>query len=186
MRDFHYNEIYLCKHNLGVIQPGFTVITLGTSLRGDDNIAKVLVDSLDAQTKQNLCIFNLGEFTNYLSYCLHGHQAMLIIDAVYNKNPPSRKDNVVIIELHNILKNKADMAVLTSHGFSFLDELVILASQNQLPGLAYFFGVEINSCLGYNTLSNETQNDFPDVSIKLASLIAEVKALLLKNQPYYA
>lgn len=186
MRDFHYNEIYLCKHNLGVIQPGFTVITLGTSLRGDDNIAKVLVDSLDAQTKQNLCIFNLGEFTNYLSYCLHGHQAMLIIDAVYNKNTPGSEDNVNIIELHNILKNRSDMAVLSSHGFSFLDELIILASQNQLPSLAYFFGVEINSCLGYNTLSNETQNNFPQISNKLACLIAEVKALLLKNQPFYA
>ena len=181
MKQSQYAEIYLCKHNLGCFEQGLALITVGNNLRGDDGVASQIVQLLPKT--QDFCIFNLGSFTNYLSYCLHGHEAIIIIDAIFTQNS---KGKVKVFNLNQSLLSGNIPNNLSSHGFSFIDELNFSGTQKLLPPIALFFGIEINNKDGLDIISNDIQKQFSSIVKQLTELILEVKNNIAKPDFIYA
>ncbi len=118
-----------CQHSELVQPAGLCIVTVGNSLRGDDGIASALCENLPATVLSDVCVFNLGTYTSYLSDCLKGHKAAIIIDSTCDGLSPG---SVSIIDLHALLEGP-NLNINSSHGFSVADELKLAKQLGSLP-----------------------------------------------------
>lgn len=157
-----------CPHQKISGQSGLVIITIGNPLRGDDGLSRALCDSLPPALSKAVCRFDLGNYTNFIGDCLHGHSAAIIIDATQTGSAPG---TVSLINLKEYADARHTLEVKASHGLSLADELRIAASSQTLPAKILFFGVEIESWGWSQSLSKTMEAMLSEITEKLASEI---------------
>lgn len=166
-----------CQHSELVQPAGLCIVTVGNSLRGDDGIASALCEHLPATVLSDVCVFNLGTYTNYLSDCLKGHKAAIIIDSTCDGLSPG---SVSIIDLHALLEGP-NLNINSSHGFSVADELKLANQLGSLPNRLIFFGVEIGEVNWKETISPALKEKLPLLVSNLAFLVQRILETLRKD-----
>jgi hydrogenase maturation protease len=166
-----------CLHSDLVQQDGLCIVTVGNSLRGDDGIASALCENLPESVLSDVCVFNLGPYTNYLSECLNGHKAAIIIDSTCDGLSPG---SVSIIDLHALLEGP-NLNINSSHGLSVADELKLAKQLGSLPTRLIFFGVEIGAVNWNETISPALKEKLPLLVSNLAFLVQRILETLRKD-----
>lgn len=166
-----------CQHSELVQPAGLCIVTVGNSLRGDDGIASALCEHLPATVLSDVCVFNLGTYSNYLSDCLKGHKAAIIIDSTCDGLSPG---SVSIIDLHALLEGP-NLNINSSHGFSVADELKLAKQLGSLPNRLIFFGVEIGEVNWKETISPALKEKLPLLVSNLAFLVQRILETLRKD-----
>ncbi|MCC7530221.1 MAG: hydrogenase maturation protease [Candidatus Melainabacteria bacterium] len=152
-------------------------MTVGNALRGDDGIAAALCENLPAAVLSDVCVFNLGPYTSYLSDCLKGHKAAIIIDSTCDGLSPG---SVTIIDLQALLEGP-HLNIKSSHGFSVADELKLSKQLGSLPNRLIFFGVEIGEVNWKETISPALKEKLPLLVSNLAFLVQRILETLRKD-----
>lgn len=153
----HQNQFSRCIHGKPG-KDGLALITIGNQLRGDDGIAAALCDALPESALQDVCRYDLGTYTGYLSDCLAGHQAAIIIDATYNG---TASGTVTLMDLSSVLANAVPMNIQSCHGLSLADELRLAKKEGGLPKRIIFFGIEVNDVDWSDTPSPTLKRTMP-------------------------
>lgn len=166
-----------CRHSELESPAGLCIVTVGNSLRGDDGIASALCQSLPETVLSDVCLFNLGPYTSYLSDCLKGHKAAIIIDSTCDGLSPG---SVSIVDLHALLEGP-NVNINSSHGFSVADELKLAKQLGNLPNRLIFFGVEIGEVNWKETISPALKEKLPLLVSNLAFLVQRILETLRKN-----
>lgn len=166
-----------CQHSEQSNPAGLCIVTVGNSLRGDDGIASALCENLPETVLSDVCLFNLGTYTSYLSECLKGHKAAIIIDSTCDGMSPG---SVSIIDLHALLEGP-NLNINSSHGFSVADELKLAKQLGSLPNRLIFFGVEIGQVNWKETISPALQEKLPLLVSNLAFLVQRILETLRKD-----
>lgn len=167
-----------CIHAHCKSPEGLCVVTVGNSLRSDDGIASELCDTLPSSLLTQVCRFDLGTHTGYLADCLLGHKVAIIIDCTRNGTEPG---TVTILDLSSVVNRSAKADIASCHSFSFLDELLLAAKQQQLPERMVFFGVEASNVDWSEKLSSEMKKTFPLLMSRLSFLISVLLEALKKD-----
>ena len=166
-----------CQHSELVQPDGLCIVTVGNSLRGDDGIASALCENLPEAVLSDVCLFNLGPYTNHVSQCLKGHKAAIIIDSTCDGLSPG---SVTIIDLQALLEGP-NLNINSSHGFSVADELKLAKQLGSLPNRLIFFGVEIGEVNWKETISPALKEKLPLLVSNLAFLVQRILETLRKD-----
>lgn len=184
------NEACKCPHSELFAQSGrsegLALVTIGSSLRGDDGVGEALTLGFGEEVKGAVCCFNLGLMTAYLAQSLAGHSSAVIIDAVHATAVPSC-GQVHLVNLSDYFaeargatrKVDIDSPLLmietaSSHGISWLEELRLACGRDHFPGQVYFFGVEVLSVDAGQGLSAELAAQLPCVKAQLNALLSNL------------
>ena len=166
-----------CHHSQAEHASGLAIVTIGNSLRADDGIASALCDQLPHETMVDACRFDLGTYSNYLSECLKGHKAVIIIDSTCDGRSPG---SITIVDLNSLLESST-LDIKSTHGFSLLDELKLAKEQDLLPPRLIFFGVEIGEINWKESISPALQEKLPQLVKNLAFLVQKMLEALRKD-----
>lgn len=151
------------------------VATIGNSLRGDDNIAARVCDTLPGSAFEHVCRYDLGTYTSFLGECLRKHKAAIILDATENDTTAGA---ISIVDMKKLLKGNCNIKISSSHGFSFLDELRMCHQSTPLPDPFFFFGIEANSVEWSDHLSDDLEAKLPWLAESLNLLIDRTLEML--------
>ncbi len=163
-----------CQH----LEPAsLCIVTIGNSLKGDDGIASALCEKLPESVLSDVCLFDLGPYTSYLSDCLKGHKAAIIIDTTCDGLSPG---SVTIVDLQALLEGPK-LNINSSHGFTVADELTLAKQRGTLPNRLIFFGVEIGEVNWKEKISPALQEKLPLLVSNLAFLIQRILEILRKE-----
>lgn len=166
-----------CPHSGQQEATGLCIITVGNSLRGDDGIAAELCDKVPQRVLEDVCRFDLGTYTSYLTDCLQGHTAAIIIDSTCDGLPPG---SVTIVDLNAMLE-EPNLSIKSTHGMSVADELKLASQLGVLPSRLIFFGVEIGDVDWDENISPQLQAKLPQLVSNLSFMIARILEALKKN-----
>lgn len=166
-----------CCHSAAAEPIGLCIVTVGNSLRGDDGIASAMCDQLPPRVLSDVCRFDLGTYTSYLSDCLKGHKAAIIIDSTCDGLSPG---SVSIIDLNSVLEGPS-LDIKSTHGFSVVDELKLASQLGALPNRLIFFGVEICETNKKDQISPALKAKLPQLASNLAFLVERILETLRKD-----
>lgn len=157
-----------CPHAKLRSPQGVALIAIGNTLRTDDGVASVLCRNLPAKILNKVCFFDLGTFTAQLAQCLLLHKAAIIIDCMRGTTAPG---TATIFDLHKTLNSLSPSSINSSHGFSFIDELMLQVKKKNMPEQMFFVGIEAASSDWGEGLSAELQEQLPKLEHAIYSLI---------------
>ncbi len=173
------NNAIRCSHSMAATPAGLCLISIGNTLRGDDGIASKLCDALPEQSLSDVCCFDLGTHCEYLSECLQGHNAAIIVDCTKSGAAPG---TVTVLDLLSVLENHSSLSKLvSSHGISFVDELRLINGQGVLPKRIVFFGVEAGDVEWSQHLSEDMNRTLPTLVNRLSVVISVILESLKKD-----
>lgn len=169
-------SVFKCKHgdHKNTLEQRLALISIGNKSRGNDAIASVLCEKIIDDRPENICWFDLGSYTNYLSDCIKSHAAAIIVDAVKVKNAVGR---ALITDLIPVINGSATLSIQSSHGFSFIDEIRFAKKNSFIPDKIMFFGIEIEAeeiSWGEN-LDSQLNDKVPELTEQLRVLIKSVQ-----------
>lgn len=166
-----------CRHSTLAEPTGLCIVTVGNSLRGDDGISVALCDNLPERVFDDACRFDLGPFTSYLSDCLKGHRAAVIIDSTCDGRSPG---SVTIMDLNGVL-DQPGLNINSTHGLSVADELKLAKQLGTLPRRLIFFGVEIGEVNWKDKISPALEEKLPQLVLNLALLLERILETFRKD-----
>lgn len=152
------------------------LVAVGNTLRGDDGIAQALCKQLPADLFSFLSFYDLGTYTGQLPECLRGHRAAIVVDATASGQGGA--GHLSIVKLREAADCKGQLELKSSHGFSLLDELSLVADREALPESITLFGVASGDSLWGEGISDELQACLPFLVKQLLALIEEKLAEL--------
>lgn len=164
-----------CAHKEMAKPSGLALVTIGNSSSREDGIASRLCNMLPEAALKGVCRFNLGSYTGFLSDCLSGHKAAIIIDTTKNNTAPG---TVSIMNLSAMLDRATIMNIKSSHGFFLADELRIAKQYGTLPHRLIFFGVEVDAADCTKTVSTA---NLPQMVRNLSLLVTTVLETLRRD-----
>lgn len=164
-----------CPHQGDEQKSGIAIVSIGNILRSDDGVAVKLLDKLSQDVKDEICIFNLESYSQFVLDCVAYHEVAVVIDAVQSGKAVG---DVSIIDLKEMFERGAKLSVESCHGFSFYDELKLIQDKSLLPDKLYFFGVEIDKdewgeglsealCARENEIRQRLENFLKSLFLKL-------------------
>lgn len=178
MFDTNSSQLCVCKHQLDSHHPGIAVIAIGNTLRGDDGVGMALMRSLRNKFSTDICCFDLGPYSSYVSKCLSGHDAAIVIDSTGNGTSPG---TITVLDLAASLKFNRLTHLNSSHGASLADELRIAASTHKLPANLIFFGIEGGQTTDAAGLSEGLNQSMPDIADRFLQLLTLVQAKVARS-----
>lgn len=131
-----------CPHQGDEQKSGIALVSIGNTLRFDDGIAVRLLEKLTPDVKDEVCIFNLENYSQFLLDCMVYHEVAVIVDAVCSEK---NVGDVSIIDLKEMILRGSKLPIESCHGFSFYDELNLVQDKSLLPDKIYFFGIGIKN-----------------------------------------
>jgi hydrogenase maturation protease len=167
-----------CAHKVLKEPSGLALITIGNSLRGDDGLASVLCNMLPESALKDVCRFELGTYTGFLSDCLSGHRAAIVIDSTQNGTAPG---SVSIMDLGAMSERATIMNIGSCHGFSLAGELRIAKQDRTLPKRVVFIGVEVDDVDWTENLSRTLEVKLPHLARNLSLLVTTVLETLRRD-----
>lgn len=151
------------------------VVAIGNSLRSDDGVAQVLVESLPSAIKEKLAIVDLGIHTSFIYEFIAQHKIAVLIDA---SSPSGSPGKVSVVELDIDGKRAAGSYAesafpKSTHGLSLADEIAIARTAG-LPSLCskiFLFTVEIHDSNFGPCLNKSLAKHLPEIRCHLLELL---------------
>ncbi|MDX2108382.1 MAG: hydrogenase maturation protease [Candidatus Melainabacteria bacterium] len=163
-----------CPHQGDEQKSGIALVSIGNILRCDDGIGVRLLDKLSPDVKDEVCLFKLETYSQFVLDCVAYHEVAVIVDAVRSGK---QVGDVSIIDLKEMFEYDAKLELNSCHGFSFYDELRLITDKSLLPDKMYFFGIEIDKVEWGEDLSKALSMRQDEINKRLEDFL---KSLFLK------
>ncbi len=160
-----------CKHSRDQIAGGVALITVGSSLRGDEGLATALTQSLPRELCKRVCRFDLGSYSGFLQECLIRHKAAIIIDSTNNGTAPG---TVSILDVSHFLTQLENSNIRSCQGQLLSDEVRLAKRRGRLPQQIIFFGIEIDRDVWNETISGDVKAKLPKLANQLSFLVGKI------------
>ncbi len=160
-----------CKHSHSENSEGLALITVGSSLRGDEGLAAALSHSLPADLHKRVCRFDLGSYSGYLHECWISHKAAIIIDSTDNGTAPG---TVSILDVSHIITQSEPLNIRSCQGRMLSEEVRLAKKRGRLPRRIIFFGIEIDKSDWNEKISGEVKVRLPKLVRQLSYLVTKV------------
>ncbi len=164
-----------CVHSVAA---GLALITVGSSLRGDDGLAAALSHSLPKDLCKRVCRFGLGSYSGMLHECLIRHKAAIIIDSTNNG---TASGTVSILDVSHILTQAEPLNIRSCQGQMLSEEVRLAKKRGRLPKRIIFFGIEIDKADWNEKISADVETRLPKLVSQLSFLITKVVETLDDN-----
>ena len=167
-----------CEHFHSDVAGGLALITVGSSLRGDEGLASALSQSLTKDRCKPVCRFDLGSYSGALYECLIRHKAAIIIDSTNNGTAPG---TVSILDVSYILSQPEPLSISSCQGLMLSEEVRLAKKRGRLPKRIIFFGIEIDKADWNEKISAEVETKLPKLVSRLSLLVTKVVETLDDN-----
>lgn|GEM_PF-3109997 len=167
-----------CQHvHTGAPEHGLALIVIGERDKRGESVASHLCDALSPAVLENVCRFDLEQYTGNLKGCLGGHKAAIIVDSRDHAIGPG---TIMISDLNSVL-----MMNNPHSGVPYYSELISEIRQSGIsrPQAQSVILFEIGIGKGseqHNIISNVEKN-IPALASRLSGLISTVLQTLKRS-----
>jgi hydrogenase maturation protease len=145
------------------------VIGLGNTLRGDDGIGLIILESLlNSYKRAGIDYLNFGSASFDLMHKLQDYDTVLLIDGI---SANLAAGELRIFELKDASFRKRDRAI-SSHELN-LKDIIKLADKLKLNTKIYVAGIQVESVNFTETLSQKLKDKLQELTAKIDKFLAE-------------
>ena len=167
-----------CQHATGKADyHGLALIVIGETDRDGESVASHLCDALSPAVLENVCRFDLAQYTGYLKECLGSHKAAIIVDSRDHAIGPG---TIMISDLNSVLmmQNPHSGEPRYSELVSEIKQAGISKSQAQSVIL---FEIGIGKGSEQHKIISTVEKNIPALASRLSGLISTVLQTLKRS-----